>query len=144
MCKPSRYSLSNLSEVGRQFQGVDSPSVVAHDENRVGPVEPDVSELGALHHLLLTQRLVLVLGQVKHVYLRIYSTYSTGETRGLSSVGGDTGHSLLSRHWSQRRILWRSKAPRPRPPPRCPSRRRGQGGGNCGPRSSRSSRRSRR
>mmetsp|Transcript_31696 Transcript_31696/g.62872 ORF Transcript_31696/g.62872 Transcript_31696/m.62872 type:complete len:260 (-) Transcript_31696:1319-2098(-) len=65
-----------LPEVGRELETVDAAAVVSDNDHEVTLVEADVRELGALHDLLLAERLVLVLGEVEHVHL---------------SVGGDGG-----------------------------------------------------
>jgi hypothetical protein len=61
----------DLSQIRRQLQGVDTASVVANNENRIPLVEAHVRELGSLHHLLLAEGLVLVLGEVEDVHLAV-------------------------------------------------------------------------
>lgn len=60
---------SYLSKVRRQLQRVDATTIVADNNNGVSLVEADVRKLRLLHHLLFTERLVLVLGEVKDVNL---------------------------------------------------------------------------
>mmetsp|Transcript_26159 Transcript_26159/g.41185 ORF Transcript_26159/g.41185 Transcript_26159/m.41185 type:complete len:381 (+) Transcript_26159:242-1384(+) len=59
------------AQVGAQLQRVHAPAVVAHRQDRVAVVELRVRQPRALHHLLLAERLVLVLGQVVHVHLAV-------------------------------------------------------------------------
>lgn len=61
--------LVDLAQVGRELEAIDASAVVADDDNWLVVVETDVSELGALDHLLLAQRLVLVFCEIKHVDL---------------------------------------------------------------------------
>jgi hypothetical protein len=58
-----------LAEIGRELEGVDATSVVAHDEDGILLVEANMSELGTLHNFLFTEWLVFILREIEHMDL---------------------------------------------------------------------------
>ena len=59
----------DFAQVGRELETINTTTIVTNNDDRLVVVEADMCELGALYHLLLAQRLVLVFSEVKYVHL---------------------------------------------------------------------------